>query len=274
MSGKFSKNAKSKQSAKHAKAPKKSSIRWVGPCILLALGLLAVLLLLTMTEGEGGPIPDATTPSVATEAPAETQTPEETKANLEAVEDVKLYIGNGLMVTDIGKYTGVYMEDGSDDIVSGILMIVVENMTESVIQYSEITLTAEDGSTAAFTVSTLPAGESVVLLEKNRLAYRADVAYTEGISENLAVLSDGLTLMEDSLKVQAYEGALNITNISGQDITDDIVIYYKNSSSDMLYGGITYRVRIEGGLKADELRQLMPSHFSAEGSRIMFITIG
>lgn len=40
------------------------------------------------------------------------------------------------------------------------------------------------------------------------------------------------------------------------------------------FNGICYRVRIEGGLKAGEIRQIMPSHFSSEGSRIMFVTVG
>jgi hypothetical protein len=81
-------------------------------------------------------------------------------------------------------------------------------------------------------------------------------------------------LCEDQLKIQSLDGAMNITNISGKDITDNIVIYYKNAAADLLYGGITYRVTIRGGLRADEVRQISVSHFSATGSRVMFITIG
>ena len=79
-------------------------------------------------------------------------------------------------------------------------------------------------------------------------------------------------MCEDQLKIQGYQGAINVTNISGQDITGDIIIYYKNSSADMYYGGITYRARIEGGLKAGELRQIVPEHFNADASTILFIT--
>ena len=65
-----------------------------------------------------------------------------------------------------------------------------------------------------------------------------------------------------------------MTNISGQDIIGDVVIYYKNAAEDLYYGGITYRVRIEGGMKADEIKQIMASHFSDTGSKIMFVTAG
>ena len=70
------------------------------------------------------------------------------------------------------------------------------------------------------------------------------------------------------------DGAVNVTNISGEDIEGNIVVYYKNAAKDLYYGGITYRITIEGGLKADEIRQVMTNHASDTGSRIMFVTIG
>ena len=82
------------------------------------------------------------------------------------------------------------------------------------------------------------------------------------------------SLLQDHLKIQSLDGAMNITNISGEDITGDIVIYYKNAAADLLYGGITYRITVRGGLKKDEVRQISVSHLSAVGSRVMFITIG
>ena len=81
-----------------------------------------------------------------------------------------------------------------------------------------------------------------------------------------------MSIHADVLKLQGLDGALNITNISGEDITGDIVIYYKNSSSDMYYGGITYRVRLEGGLKDGEIRQIMSDHYSTSGSEVLFVT--
>ena len=47
---------------------------------------------------------------------------------------------------------------------------------------------------------------------------------------------------------------LNVPNISDEDIPGDVVVYYKHASADMLYGGITYRVTISGGIKAGESR--------------------
>lgn len=270
MSGKFSKKTKQAQTRAAGKSvKKKASGLWIGVGILAVLAAVAVVFLLIMTRDVNNQPDEETT--VPTEASAEATEP---TAQLEEIAPADLSASNGLEITDIGKYTGAYVEDGSDEIVSGVLMIVVTNTNDVDIQYAKIVLTAETGETAEFTLSTLPAGQTAVLLEQSRMAYNKNVVFTKAETVNLAVFSDPLSLHEDLIEIQTVGNAMNVTNISGVDILTDIVIYYKNSSSDMLYGGITYRVRIEGGLKAGEIRQIMPSHFSAEGSRIMFVTVG
>lgn len=190
---------------------------------------------------------------------------------IENVQDVTIDLGYGMTVTDIGSYTGAYVEDGSNEVVSGVLMAVVTNNGTQTVQYAQFQLT--DGEkTADFSLSTLPPGESVVVLEQSRMGYAAGL--TQATVQNVAIFQAEPTLCQDKIKIQALDGALNITNISGEDIAGNVVIYYKNSSADMLYGGITYRVVISGGMKAGEIRQGTAAHFSTSGSRIMFVTCG
>ena len=203
----------------------------------------------------------------------ETAATTETKAVLEEEQDTTINLGHGLEIEKFGSYTGVYMEDGSDEIVGNIAMILVKNTGEEYIQYAEVTVACGE-TEGFFTLSTLFPGESMVVLEQSRKAYGDFKGTVNAIAENVAVFSEVPTLYEDQLKVQGLNGALNITNISGKDITETISIYYKNSSSDMLYGGITYRVQITGGLKAGEIKQIISDHFSEAGSRIMFVTLG
>ena len=199
--------------------------------------------------------------------------PEQPGISIENVDTTDVQLGSGLVVSDIGSYTGLYMEDGSDEILAKILMLVVTNTAEKTVQYAEIALT--DGEkTADFTLTTLPPGESAVLLEKNRMLYEDGKTLSQISARNVAFFPQEPTLCEDKLALQALDGMLNVTNISGEDIIGDVVVYYKNASADMLYGGITYRVTISGGIKAGEIRQIMAGHASASGSRIMFTTIG
>ena len=195
----------------------------------------------------------------------------EATIQIQISEDVTIPLERGLKITDIGSYTGIFFEDGSDAVVSGVLMILVTNESDRTLQYAQITLTNDQGEKAEFALTTLPAGASAVVLEKNRTAY--ENGYGNPSLHNVAFFQEEPSLRPDKLKIQASGGALNITNISDADITDEIQIFYKNSASDVFYGGITYMVRIRGGLKAGELRQVVPSHFNASSSTVMFVVM-
>lgn len=179
---------------------------------------------------------------------------------------------SGLVITRADKYAGVYMEDGSDQIVSDVMMLIVRNTTENDLQLARIQLEYPE-LTAHFEVTNLPAGASAVLLEKNRSAYPKSALV--GCEESdVFFFAEPMTTLEDVLEITAMDGALSIKNISGQDISETIYVYFKNSGSDLFYGGITYRTRLEGGLKADEAKQIMTSHFSENGSVIVMVTVG
>lgn len=240
---------------------------WLG-IILACIALILVASLWIYLEKFGFPTAEGeTVPSTEIEVPTVQTQP----VQLEAVEEVNLELGDGIEIVDVGSYTGIYMEDGSDEVVSGILMTMVTNNSENDIQLLNFTLTG-NGQTASFSLSNLPAGASVVVLESSRMAYAEGFSQAE--VQNYAAFTEPMSLCTDKIEISVFEQAMNITNISGQDITGDIVIYYKNSAVDMFYGGITYRVRIEGGLKAGELRQILPSHFNTGSSTVVNVTCG
>lgn len=233
--------------------------------LMAALTVLCTVIFPACSKEEApAPTTETMLPTIATEA-AQTEP---------QMEEASVNLGYGIYVTDIGSYTGMYMEDGSDEILSGILMMVVKNDGAQDIQYAEITM--DMGETQAnFAITTLPVGESMVVLEKNRLAWDAETDYSAILPkiENIAYFQDPVSTMEDKFEITIVDGAINVKNISGVDIEGTVMVYYKNAAEDLLYGGITYRVTIEGGLKADEIRQVMTKHASDTGSRIMFVTI-
>lgn len=179
---------------------------------------------------------------------------------------------HGLQITDMGSYTGPFMEDGSDETVSNVLMIVLTNTGTEMLQYAQVQLSGPSG-TAAFSVTTLPAGASVLLLEQNRMQDSQNLEFTSAAAYNVVFFPEDQTVHTDWFSFQGMEGALNVTNISGADISSDIEIYYKNLVDGRLYGGITYVARIPGGLTADETRQVMTGHFSSAESVIMFVRV-
>ena len=181
-------------------------------------------------------------------------------------------LGQGLVIEQIGSYTGMYVEDGSNEVVSGVMMATLTNNSDQDLEYAQITVYGE-AENAQFAVTALPRGKTVVLLEKERKPYDADTAYDRATMDLAAFFSTPLSVMEETFLIQGLDGALNVTNISDEDITGDIVICYKNTGGNYLYGGIAYRVKIEGGLKAGEIRQIMTEHFAGEGSAVIYVNV-
>lgn len=182
-------------------------------------------------------------------------------------------VGSGLRIVDIGAYTGMYMEDGSNEVVSGVLMCIVTNEGDRAVELAQLQL--HDGERdIPFTLTALQPGRSVVLLAQDKTAYDKNATYTATVAETVAFFATEPSLQAERLQIQGLDGGMNITNISDKDITGDVVIYYKNVAADgLLYGGITYRTRISGGIKAGELKQGMTDHFRVNGSEVLFVTV-
>lgn len=180
-------------------------------------------------------------------------------------------LGDGIFITGIGRYNGAYMEDGSNDTVTDVLMIIVENRSDKTLRYGEIALSGRKG-TATFTITTLPPKGKAVLLEKTRMEYRSADSFTERTMSNRVFFDIEPTACEDIIKLGPLDGKLNVTNLTDKRIDGDVTVYYKNYRDGYYYGGITYRAAVEGGLDAGEVRQINAAHYSVKGSAVMFVT--
>lgn len=180
------------------------------------------------------------------------------------------HLDNDLMVTDIGKYAGIFMEDGSDEVVSNTLMLILRNDNILDLQLARIELRYAD-FTAEFEVTNLPAGESVVLLEKNRHAYVEEEPYYMG-AENVVFFQEEMGLHEDTLKLSGTRGSITVENLSDSTL-GEIYVYYKNSAVDLLYGGITYRARVDAGLAPGEATTVMTGHYNPDTCTIINVQI-
>ena len=182
-------------------------------------------------------------------------------------------LGSGIVITDYIRYSGPFLEDRTDEAVSDVLAIRVTNTGEEYIQTMDIVLS--DGETKArFSLSTLFPGETVIVPEANRMPFADVPEFTKAATESVALFDGHPGMCTDRIAIQCLDGVMNITNISGEDITEDIFVYYKNYIDGVYCGGITYRLRLTGGLKAGEIRQGSAAHFDRENSRIVFVTCG
>ena len=187
-----------------------------------------------------------------------------------APEEMTMDLGYHLTLMNVSHYAGAFVEDGSDDVVSDVMVITVRNDGDKTVQYAHITLTV--GETAyAFDVTTLPVGASAQLLELSRQPMPDS---TDGMTAQVtacAVFDTEPTMCEDVFQIETQDTAITITNNSGSDITGQIYVYYKIAYGDLYMGGITYRVGA-AGLKAGESTTCYAGHFSTDYSKLMFVT--
>lgn len=230
----------------------------------LLLFLLTASLLLAVTgckndgkDPDGTEPPEETAPSATIELPVEAE-----------VDPIDL--GSQLLVTDIGKYTGIYMEDGSDEVVTDMLMLILKNGSDRDLQLARIELAYAD-FTAQFEVTNLPAGESVVLLEKNRHEY-VDEEFISASAKNVAFFQEDMGLCEDKVKITGTKGSIQVENLTDEPL-GELYIYYKNSAADLLYGGITYRARVDAGLEPGNVASVMTGHYNPDTCTIVNVQL-
>lgn len=255
--------------AKYLKKKKKSRAAKVLAVLVTVLAVVcAVLICLAVFQGgdQGGTVQNPTdSAGNVTSTQAQETLPE-------ATEPQPIVLSDKLVIHHISSYAGIYMEDGSDEVVSDVMMIVLENTSEDDLQLARIRIAYPD-FTAEFEVTNIPSGEKVVALEKNRHPATKE-EHLSAQAETVVFYSKAMVLQENRIRITGSNGSLEVENISGEDIAGDIFIYYKNSATDLLYGGITYRVSVKGGLAAGEKTSIIAGHYTVNGSRLLLVDCG
>lgn len=230
--------------------------------VILSLVVLAVVLLHGGSQ-EHDPSKQTSTTSVTTTGPV---------INAEPSESEQIVLDQGLIITDISKYSGKYMEDGTNENVSDVMMLIVKNTNVQDLQLARIDISYDD-VTASFQITNLPAGGSVVVLEQNRLSY-IDGEYDDIQTRDVVFFNENMSMHEDRFSISSEYGVIKVTNISEEPVSGDIYVYYKNSSSDLFYGGITYRVKITDGLDAGETKSVSAGHYSPDSCKLLMVSFG
>ena len=265
-----------KYARKKQKTKKSSQLTlWVvaACCIALPVAIIAISWVLQDRPAEPANPTTATTPTVSgggnVLVPSFPTVPD-TTTQPSSDEPQYPYLNESLVIDHIGSYAGIYTEDGSDEIVANTMMLIVKNTGSQDLQLARINLQYSDFE-ANFEVTNLPAGERIVLLERSRHAY-VEEKPQGAMVKDLVFFPEAMDLMEDKITISGGDGYMEVTNITVEDLTGEFFIYYKNSASDLLYGGITYRVRISGGIGAGQTVRIMSKHYHPDRCTIVMVS--
>lgn len=194
--------------------------------------------------------------------------------NKEDKSDDKKYIaslGDEIFVEESYGYDGNFVEDGSDKEVSNVWTLKVSNYSNQDIQFLRIKA-QEDNDIGVFDITTLKANSSVIVMESNALECPSNSEDYQYDVENLAYFQTEMSLHSDVFKVMAKDNWIKLENISTQDISSDIYVYFKNYEDDIYQGGITYRVKFAGGIKAGATVEMQSQHYTSNKSKILYLT--
>lgn len=182
----------------------------------------------------------------------------------------KAFMNGIVTVEKAGRYAGVFVEDGSDEIVSDVFAITVVNNSDKMLQYAQVVITC-GGEEYTFDMSTIPAGARAQVLEKNKKALPEDLSGAQTVLTTVTEFQEAPSTYPEVFELTPFEYSVNIKNISKSDISGDVYVYYKTKVGDLYMGGITYRAKVTD-LAAGEEKSAYASHFYGSDSEILFVT--
>lgn len=179
-------------------------------------------------------------------------------------------LDNGLSIVRSGSYVGEFVEDGSNRICTDVLALVVTNNSGSFLEVAQLAVPAGD-RTAYFNITALPAGQSVLVMEKSALVYDGAITYGEPVQMLCTMPDKEFSLHTDIFSITAADHVVNLTNLTPVEISGNLAIYYKNASNGIYIGGITYSKTLQTGVAANGIAQFICENYTVAGSEIVFI---
>lgn len=174
--------------------------------------------------------------------------------------------GTDLVAIALTSYDGVYWEDGTVEEVSSIAAIILRNDGKEPLEKAQVSLWQGENE-LTFALEYLPAGEKIMVLEKERAPYRQEPITACAGSATVAPRDiPGLVTIR-----QTQGKYLLITN-PGPIPLRDITLYYKTYDPErgMFLGGIAYEIAIYR-IAPEETYIAEPGYYISGQSRIVKI---
>ncbi len=226
--------------------------------------LLALCLLFTLASCKKKPVEteETTTQASTTEEPTTETTEEPTEETTVP--------NQALEVLQYGAFNGLFVEDGSDKEVESVACILVKNHSGAYIDYGKITAKIGE-QMGEFILTGIPADGIIWVMESTGMTIGAEDSFTY-VDQVISQLRTE-EMIDSRVQVSFSDGAIVLTNLSEEDLTD-VKVYYKQIHEDgNLLGGITYTLTAEA-LSAGQSTALISAHSRQEGCYLVRLSCG
>ena len=165
-------------------------------------------------------------------------------------------------------YEGAYLEDGSEEAVTDVAALILENTGTIGIEYAQIIL-VQDGKELSFDATYIPPKSTILLLEENKQPYSPA---TVTACRCRTVIPGVFDRAERTVAIkETGMCTLEVTNLTDQTISG-IRIYYKHheGENDLYVGGITYSTVIPD-LAPGETRSITPYRYASGYAQVVAV---
>ena len=176
--------------------------------------------------------------------------------------------GYQLRLERLAPYNGMFVENGTNVQVENVAMLLVSNQGDYPIEYAQIAV--QYGSDVLlFDISALPAGERLVVQEKNGKKV-PDGAPT--YAKALVVRRAAMEMSRDQVQVTDNgDNTLTITNLTDVTIPAVRVFYkYFMENEDVFVGGIAFTVQV-ADLGPHASVTIQPSHYTSDTGCVVMV---
>ena len=176
--------------------------------------------------------------------------------------------GYDLVIHRLAPYDGLFVEDGTNATVQKVAMLLVSNEGDYPIEYAQISVQCGEQA-LLFDISALPAGEKLVVQEKNGQILANSEAQR---ATAMVVRRANLEMSADKVEVvDNGDDTLTIRNLTKEAIPTVRVFYkYYMKDEDTFVGGIAFTVRVTR-LAAESAITIQPSHYTSQTGRVVMV---
>lgn len=144
-----------------------------------------------------------------------------------------------LRFSSLIQFSGPNM-DADNQVGEDIAGLEVENISDQYIKEVSVQLLMEDGSEYNFLIQDLPAGKKILAMELESQEYDGQTACQQIDS---SVQKEEITMEEAAFRIEETGSALDITNITEQQI-EEAVVYYHCAAGDSYIGGMSGKIAV------------------------------
>ena len=176
--------------------------------------------------------------------------------------------GYDISIEQMGPYSGIFVEDGSNAMVKDVAMLMVKNNGDFPVEYIQIRVLCGQEE-LLFDVSALPVGERLVVQEKTGKTVPEEQATSVSA---LVVRRANMEMSEGKVQViDNGDNTLTVKNLSNETIPTIRVFYkYYMEDGNLFVGGIAFTVRVSM-LGAGASVEIQPSHYASRTSRVVMV---